>query len=167
MKLFTLIPKNQLLNGDVVKIDFINTRKSISKFNYGQIVEFSERTEHAIYKNGKFYSVIDNNELILENLVKFSSDCCKKIEYYLHNYKFIAHEETWYISGTEVYPDIENYGSEEDGCSLFQGLTYKENFNEMEGTGPCWDGETCSFDEFIITERINQKRHRKLLRLLK
>jgi hypothetical protein len=65
----------------------------------------------------------------------------------------------WYIEGTECFPDGENYNDNEifpNGDALFQGLT---------DIG--WDGETCSFDEFEITERKNQTRHRKLNRLLK
>lgn len=159
MKLFTPITREQLLNEDVVKIDYIKQRKSQAKSKYGQIEEYSEKTEHAIYRNGKFYSVIDEEELILGELVKQPI----RIDICLHNYKFISKEDEWYIEGTEAYPDTDY----DEDWSLFQGLTYKENFNEMEGTGPCWDGETCQFNEFIITERINQTRHRKLLRLLK
>jgi len=145
-KLFTKIQKEQLLDGDCVKI---------TRVPYAKI-------DHAYYRDGKFLSVIDNQEIDTKEY---------SLEIELHNYKFIAKEDTWYMEGTEAYPDGENYGSENDwmvnGAAIFQGLTYKENFNEMEGTGPAWDGETCSFDEFEITERINQTRQRKLNRLLK
>lgn len=70
MNLFTPLKIEQLLDGDIVKIDFINHRKLISKSNYNNI-EYSERIEHSVYKDRKFYSVIDNQELVLENLVKY------------------------------------------------------------------------------------------------
>jgi len=156
MKLFTRIRKDECIEDDVVKIHFIKILSNGAK---------TENIEHAICKNGKFLSVIDNEEIIF-------NDEWKTIDYYLHNYRFIAKEDTWYIEGTEVYPDHENWDADLNGWklkgwTLFQGLTYKENFNEMEGTGPCWDGETCQFDEFEIVERKNQTRKRKLIRLLK
>ncbi|NPV13041.1 MAG: hypothetical protein HPY57_14845 [Ignavibacteria bacterium] len=86
MNLFTPLKIEQLLDGDIVKIDFINHRKLISKSNYNNI-EYSERIEHSVYKDRKFYSVIDNQELVLENLVKYPY---VRIYFYLHNYKFVA-----------------------------------------------------------------------------
>jgi len=169
--LFTKINKEDLLDGDVVKIEFIFNRKSESKSIFGKIEKYSEKTEHAVFQNGELLSVIDNQPVILEKtLYPGGIEQHAELEFYLHNYMFVSKEDEWYIEGTEAYPDGENYGSEKDwkenGCALFQGLTYKENFNEMEGTGPCWDGETCSFSEFEITERFNQTRHRKLNRIL-
>lgn len=160
--LFTKINKENLLDDDCVKLEYVTMIKSIAKSSFGRQEEHIDKIEHAIYREGNFYSVIDNIEINTD--IEYPHI---RIDYYLHNYKFISKEDSWYIEGTEVYPDIENYGSNQDGASIFQGLTYKENFNEMEGTGPVWDGETCPFDEFIITVRINQIRNRKLNRILK
>ena len=157
MKLFTEISKEDIIDGDCIKIEIICTKMS-TKGGGSQ----SERVEHAYYKDGEFLSVIDNQPIDVSKYI---------VKYFLHNYKFVSLADEWYIEGTEVYPDAENWGDKsdnwkQDGWTLFQGLTYKDNFNEMEGTGPVWDGETCPFEEFNITERINQTRARKLKRII-
>lgn len=156
--LFTKVTKEQVLEGDVVKIEFINQKKSMAKSNYVKLEEVYEKIEHCIYRNEEFVSVIDYEK------IKFIE--CLRTEYYLHNYKYVVKDKNWwFIEGTESYPNDDVY-TEYIEWIMFQGLTYKENFNEMKGI-PHWDDSIiCQFDEFIITERINQTRHRKLLRLI-
>jgi len=162
ISLFTEIEEKDILDGDCVKIDFQKERKSITKSTYGELVWMSEKIEHAYVKDGKFISVINNDQLSI-NVPDY------RVKIFLHKYKFISLPDCWYIEGTECFPDIQNYGSHDEdwktnGASLFQGLTKEHAHNRAVKS---WDGETCSFDEFEITERKSQTRHRKLNRLLK
>ncbi len=166
ISLFTEIEEKDILDGDCVKIDFQKERKSIAKSTYGQLKWISEKIEHAYVKGGKFISVINNDQLSI-NVPDY------RVKIFLHKYKFISLPDCWYIEGTECFPDIQNYGSHDEdwktnGASLFQGLTDMKNFNYSKGDSKgdtAWDGESCSFDEFEITERKSQTRHRKLNRL--
>jgi len=171
IKLFTKINKEDLLDGDVVKIEFMFKRKSMAKSNYGKIEKYSESTEHAIYQDGKLISVSDGRELTLLEKEIYIDGVRQKseIEYYLHNYKFVSKEDEWYIEGTEAYPDFDEQDHtenwKEDSATLFQGFTY-ENNSDVQLKSKRWDGEYCLFREFEITERYNQTRQRKLNRII-
>lgn len=143
MKLFTKIEKEKLLDDDIIKLEWLKNNSR-------------QRTEHAIYKNGKFISIRTNKNINLDK------DKNIKIKYFLHNYKFISKKDEWYVEGTEVYPDDEDYSKivGDGSWTLFQGLTEKSS-NHYYG----WDGETCLFSEFIITKR--NQRYRKLLKIIK
>jgi hypothetical protein len=153
INIFTRIYNTKdLLDGDCVRIDYMWKKQTGKSKDYELSTNY---TDHAIYENGEFISVIDNKPL----KPRYGHE---KIHIYLHNYLFVSKKDEWYDEGTVAYPDIDNYGSnnqkdwKENGAALFQGIREKH-----------WDGETCSFDEFEITERVNQTRARKLLRLLK
>ena len=173
MKLFTKIDKEDLLDGDCVKIEFMFERKSMAKTNYSRIELYSEKTSHAFYVNGELLSIEDKQPIKLEKVLRINNvEEHAKIEFHLQNYKFISKPDEWYVEDSECYPCDEDYGNmkglphknwREDAWTLFHGLT-----NEKLGdiSLPRWDGETCQFDEFIITERFNQTRQRKLKRIL-
>jgi len=83
-KLFTPIKIDQLIDGDCVKLEMSRLKdQRVSKI------------EHAYYLNNKFLSVIDRKEIETKDYYLNIS---------LHNYKFIAKEDSWYIEGSEVYP---------------------------------------------------------------
>ena len=121
ISLFTEIEEKDILDGDCVKIDFQKERKSITKSTYGELVWMSEKIEHAYVKDGKFISVINNDQLSI-NVPDY------RVKIFLHKYKFISLPDCWYIEGTECFPDIQNYGSHDEdwktnGASLSR--TYK------------------------------------------
>ena len=138
------ICKENIIDGDIIMIE-----KS-KQIEY-EIKYFN--STHCKFEDGVFYEIVDNSVYELDDDFIYT--------FHLHNYIFIANEGSWYIEGRECYPCFNH-----DSYSIFQGFTYKDSEYNMETTGILWDGESCSYDEFIITPRINQERTRKLKRIL-
>lgn len=149
MVLFTPIKEEDLINGDVLRIDCMLERKSIAKSNYGEMEWYSDDVIHAIYKNGNFYCIIDYSLLEFDNKYE--------LEFNLHNYKYICKNEAFL---DEAYPDIEAFS----GFSIFQGKSYIDN-DFVESTGLIWERKSQLLKNFKMIERINQKRRRKLKRI--
>lgn len=82
----------------------------------------------------------------------------------LKTFKFIAKPNTWFVEGTEATLDIKAvfpmYITESRRINsltgIFQGYT-NETYQDYIGELPRLDGEACTFDEFLIYDKLGNE----------
>lgn len=99
--------------------------------------------DHFIIINGKWFNIFEDRFIDY-----FKPDNNYSYKIYKQNYRFITKPNEWFDQGTEAYLESYPDGNENTGFSaVFRGwITDPKTGNFGE------DGESCSLDEFIITE---------------
>lgn len=84
--------------------------------------------------------------------------------------RFVSKADVWYVEGSEATLDLcengdlcmwpeysdGNANKFNDVCGLFDGWT-NETYEGYNGELPRYDGESCSFDEFLIYDEFGNE----------
>lgn len=122
------------------EIEFKNVKdKDIIYLYYENKLSF----DHFIIINKKWFNIFEDKFIDY-----FKPDDKLSYKLYKQNYRFITKPNEWFDQGTEAYLESNPEGNEKTGYfALFRGWVTDEKTGNFRD-----DGESCSLDEFEITE---------------